>query len=355
MSDVADQLQCYLVGGAVRDALLGRPVGDKDWVVVGSTAERMLELGFTQVGRDFPVFLHPHSHDEYALARTERKRGTGHTGFSVHASPEVTLEDDLKRRDLTINAVAQSVDGEIIDPFGGVADLQAKTLRHVSDAFSEDPLRVMRVARLAAQLPGFAVDEATGELMARMCASGELRTLSAERVWQEFVKALDAPEPVRFFEVLADCGGLAGWFAELDDITPAFATSDARSRFAELPLDRAGFEALSARIRAPRLFLQSALDALAHADLLRHWQSAKPGRLVDALVDLKALHEAQRLCWLMDWLTERGDAPDDAALLLQLVAQLREVKPAEPAPQGRAYGRALRDARMALIESQRAR
>ena len=355
MSDVANELHCYLVGGAVRDALLGRPVGDKDWVVVGSTPEQMLELGFTQVGRDFPVFLHPDHHQEFALARTERKQGSGHTGFSVHASPDVTLEEDLKRRDLTINAIAQSVDGQIIDPFGGVADLQAKNLRHVSAAFAEDPLRVMRVARLAAQLPDFTVDADTNALMARMCASGELQTLSAERVWQEFEKALDAPAPLRFFEVLTECGGMADWFIELDGITPAFATADARSRFAELPLNRAGFETLSARIRVPRLYLQSALDALAHADLLLHWRTVAPDQLVDALGDLKAMHDAQRLRWLLAWLSERGAGPDDEGALLAIVAQLRQVRLAEPVPAGRAYGKALRRERIALIESQRAR
>ena len=201
-------MQIYLVGGAVRDERLGLPVSERDWVVVGATAEEMLDLGYRQVGRDFPVFLHPESKEEYALARTERKSAPGHQGFEVHADPSVTLEEDLQRRDLTINAMAQDQGGELIDPYGGAADLADRTLRHVSDAFSEDPLRVLRVARFVARLRhlDFTVADSTLALMTEMTASGELDTLAAERVWQEFEKALLSPAPAAFIETLASCG-----------------------------------------------------------------------------------------------------------------------------------------------------
>lgn len=211
-------MQVYLVGGAVRDALLGIEVYDRDWVVVGATPQAMLDKGFEQVGKDFPVFLHPQTHEEYALARTERKQGSGYHGFEVFADPSVTLEDDLIRRDLTINAMARSEDGEIIDPYGGQKDLQARILRHVSPAFSEDPLRVLRVARFAAKLApfGFVLAEETRQLMSEMTASGELAELTPERVWQEVVKVLNSPQPSRFFEALDAVGATGVLFPELD-------------------------------------------------------------------------------------------------------------------------------------------
>ncbi|MCI0401729.1 MAG: multifunctional CCA addition/repair protein [Gammaproteobacteria bacterium] len=208
-------MKIYQVGGAVRDKLLGKPVKDRDWVVVGATPEQMEALGYQPVGKDFPVFLHPETYEEYALARTERKTGPGYKGFAVHYAPDVTLEDDLRRRDLTINAMAEDTDGRLVDPFGGRADLENKILRHVSPAFSEDPLRVLRVARLATRL-NFHIADETLELMRGMAASGELDHLVAERVWIEFERALGEHHPVRFFEVLKDCGALGGLFPELD-------------------------------------------------------------------------------------------------------------------------------------------
>ncbi|MFN3630366.1 MAG: multifunctional CCA tRNA nucleotidyl transferase/2'3'-cyclic phosphodiesterase/2'nucleotidase/phosphatase, partial [Casimicrobiaceae bacterium] len=210
------ELEVYLVGGAVRDQLLGRPEGDRDWVVVGATPEDMLARGFRQVGRDFPVFLHPITHEEYALARTERKVGAGHLGFQVHAAPDVTLEDDLRRRDLTINAIARDAQGRLIDPWGGCRDLERRILRHVSDAFSEDPLRVLRLARFAARFPEFSVAPETEALCRRIVASGELATLSAERIWNEVERALVAERPSRFFEVLRSVGALVQLAPELD-------------------------------------------------------------------------------------------------------------------------------------------
>jgi tRNA nucleotidyltransferase (CCA-adding enzyme) len=208
-------MKIYRVGGSVRDELLGHPVADRDYVVVGSTPEGMRALGFKSVGRDFPVFLHPQTHEEYALARTERKSGRGHRGFEFHASPEVTLEEDLGRRDLTINAMARAEDGELIDPFGGERDLRAGVLRHVGPAFAEDPLRVLRAARFAARF-GFAIAPETRELMRSIVASGELATLSGERVWQEFARALMSPTPSRFIITLKDCGALAALLPEVD-------------------------------------------------------------------------------------------------------------------------------------------
>lgn len=212
------QGQAYLVGGAVRDALLGIEVYDRDWVVVGSTPEAMLQAGFEQVGKDFPVFLHPKTKEEYALARTERKSGTGYHGFEVSASSSVTLEEDLLRRDLTINAMAQTPQGAVIDPYGGQDDLQNRILRHVSPAFSEDPLRVLRVARFAAKLHrfGFELHADTRNLMQHMVQSGELQVLTPERVWQEVVKALNTQKPSVFFRVLREVGALKVLFPELD-------------------------------------------------------------------------------------------------------------------------------------------
>ena len=211
-------LRVYLVGGAVRDALLGLPVKDRDWVVVGATPQDLLTRGFRQVGADFPVFLHPQTGEEYALARTERKSGHGYHGFQVYSAPDVTLDDDLCRRDLTINAMAQAADGTLHDPYGGQQDLQARRLRHVSAAFVEDPLRVLRVARFAARFAplGFEVASETLALMSDMVRSGELDHLVPERVWQETARALHEHYPRRYFEVLRACGALRVLLPELD-------------------------------------------------------------------------------------------------------------------------------------------
>ncbi|MBH3428555.1 multifunctional CCA addition/repair protein [Pseudomonas alkylphenolica] len=211
-------MQIYKVGGAVRDRLLGRPVSDIDWVVVGATAEQMLALGYRPVGSDFPVFLHPKSGEEYALARTERKSGRGYGGFTFHASPEVTLEEDLIRRDLTINAMAEDEQGNVSDPYNGQKDLKDRILRHVSPAFAEDPLRVLRVARFAARYAGlgFTVAPQTIELMRQLSESGELQALTAERSWKEIARALMEDHPQVFIQVLRDCGALKELLPELD-------------------------------------------------------------------------------------------------------------------------------------------
>ena len=217
-SKILSSLNYYLVGGAVRDQLLNREIYDRDWVVVGSTVKEMLSLGFTQVGKDFPVFLHPKTKEEYALARTERKQGQGYTGFICDAQPNVTLEDDLLRRDLTINAMALSNTGEIIDPYSGQQDLNNRILRHVSNAFIEDPLRVLRVARFAARFHeyNFTVAPETLALMQKISESDELATLSGERIWQEMSRSLAEKHPEVFFQTLRDCGALKKIWPELD-------------------------------------------------------------------------------------------------------------------------------------------
>ena len=257
-------MKTYAVGGSVRDELLGLPVVDRDWVVVGATPEAMAKRGFRPVGSDFPVFLHPETHEEYALARTERKTGPGYKGFSFHAAPEVTLEDDLRRRDLTINAMARAEDGTLVDPYGGKADLERGVLRHVSEAFAEDPVRILRVARFAARF-GFEVAPETMALMRRMVEAGEADHLVAERVWQELARGLGEPKPSRFVTVLAqsgalgrvlpeigvlaDGGGLARLVARLDAAT-AFSTP---VRFAALTVGLApeAVRHLCERVNAP--------------------------------------------------------------------------------------------------------
>ncbi len=209
-------MQTFMVGGAVRDALLGLPVRDRDWVVVGSTPARMIAAGFLPVGRDFPVFLHPKTREEYALARTERKSGRGYHGFQFHTAPDVTLQEDLARRDLTINAIAQDAEGRLIDPYGGQADLQARRLRHVTDAFREDPVRILRVARFAARFSEFTLAPETLALMQAMVHDGEVDALVPERVWQELARGLMEPTPSRMFELLRQCGALARLLPEVD-------------------------------------------------------------------------------------------------------------------------------------------
>lgn len=263
------EIECFRVGGAVRDTLLGYPHRETDWVVVGSTPEEMIANGFTQVGRDFPVFLHPDTKEEYALARTERKSGPGYHGFIVHADPSVTLEEDLERRDLTINAMAMNEAGAVIDPYRGQADLNAKILRHVSPHFVEDPLRVLRVARFAARYRhlGFTVAEETLSLMSEMVAAGELPHLSTERVWVETDKALGEQHPEIYWQVLADCGALevllpelavSQGIAALRRAAPHTQRADCRwaALLADLPEARA--RGASERLKAPNAFSQLA-------------------------------------------------------------------------------------------------
>ncbi len=244
-------MKTYVVGGAVRDELLGLPVQDRDHVVVGATPEQMIAAGFRPVGRDFPVFLHPETHEEYALARTERKSGRGYKGFTIYAAPDVTLEQDLARRDLTINAIARTEDGTLIDPFGGAADLKAGVLRHVSEAFHEDPVRILRVARFAARF-AFRIADETLALMKLMVDNGEADHLVPERVWREFAKGLCEARPDLMFDALERCDFRPKLLPELAAVPTAFSGSLA-VRFAHLcwPVPEAGIRALCERLKAP--------------------------------------------------------------------------------------------------------
>ncbi|MEO7743229.1 MAG: multifunctional CCA tRNA nucleotidyl transferase/2'3'-cyclic phosphodiesterase/2'nucleotidase/phosphatase [Usitatibacter sp.] len=279
-------MKTYRVGGSVRDELLGLPVSDHDHVVVGADPAQMQRLGYKAVGADFPVFLHPQTHEEYALARTERKTGPGYKGFSFHAAPDVTLEQDLQRRDLTINAMARGEDGVLVDPHGGERDLRAGILRHVSDAFAEDPVRILRVARFAARF-GFAIAPETGLLMRRMVQAGEADALVPERVWQELARGLMEKSPARMVVVLRECGALARVLPELDawysdSVAPerfASRLEEAAARGYALPvryallvldLEPASAQALGERVNAPSGCRSLACAAIRERDLLQH-------------------------------------------------------------------------------------
>lgn len=335
-------MQIYLVGGAVRDKLLGLPVKERDWVVVGATPEEMVRLGYRPVGKDFPVFLHPETHEEYALARTERKTAPGYKGFVVHADPDVTLEEDLKRRDLTINAIAEAADGALIDPFHGRDDLDQGLLRHVSPAFVEDPVRILRVARFAARFAkwGFKVAHGTHALMKRMVENGEVDHLVPERVWAETLKALNEDRPGRYFEVLHACGALAAVFPELEKLfgvpqpahhhpeidtgvhclmvldQAARLTPDPRIRFAalvhdlgkgETPADIlphhhghekrsvALVEALCKRLRVPNDFRDLAVKVARYHSHCHHAFELRADTLLRTLSDLDVFRRPERL------------------------------------------------------------
>lgn len=323
----------------MRDALLGRSSGDRDFVVVGATPEEMREKGYTPVGADFPVFIHPRTGEEYALARTERKRGRGYHGFTFYAAPDVALEDDLRRRDLTINAMARDENGVLTDPFGGERDLSAKTLRHVSPAFAEDPLRVLRVARFAAMFPDFVLAEETAALMREMTNGGELADLTAERVWREMERGLSAPRPSRMFRVLHECGALAAVLPEVaaldgtperkdyhpegDSFIHTMMTLDAAAELrlsaeecfaallhdigkARTPPDilpsHYGHEARGARmaaqlcrrIKAPRRFADLAVLSCAEHGNVHNALAARPGTVADLLSRLDVFRRPNR-------------------------------------------------------------
>ena len=290
-------MKVYLVGGAVRDELLGLPVKERDYVVVGATPEEMVAKGFKPVGKDFPVFLHPVTHEEYALARTERKSGRGYKGFKVYASPEVTLEEDLKRRDLTINAMAKAEDGALIDPFGGGKDLASKVLRHVSEAFAEDPVRILRVARFAARL-GFRVAEETMKLMNGMVRSGEADYLVPERVWQEFSRGLAEEHPELMFEVLERCGFLRKVLPELKTWPRRFAGS-IPVRFALLtwPLSEIETKALCERLRAPNEVRDLALIASRNKERLK---ASTPQALLELFKRTDVFRRPERFAELLE-------------------------------------------------------
>ena len=334
-------MRVYLVGGAVRDRLLGRPARERDFVVVGATAAELLAQGYTQVGKDFPVFLHPQTKEEYALARTERKTAPGYHGFAVQADPGVTLEEDLRRRDLTINALAEDEDGTLIDPYDGLADIEARVLRHVSPAFAEDPVRILRLARFAARFAdlGFSVAAETLDLMRAMVAAGEVDALVSERVWVELAKALGEATPSRFFETLRACGALARLFPEVDGLwgipqpakwhpeidtgvhtmmvvdMAARLSPDPEVRFAALTHDLgkattpeevlpshhghegrgvALLEAMGERLRIPRRFLDLARITARYHGQVHKIDELRPGTILDLLEGADAFRRPGR-------------------------------------------------------------
>ena len=307
-------MKIYKVGGAVRDDLLGLPVQDHDYVVVGATPEELVQRGFRPVGRDFPVFLHPETHEEYALARTERKTAPGYHGFAFHADPGVTLEQDLQRRDLTINAMARDEAGQLIDPFGGADDLAHGILRHVSPAFAEDPVRILRTARFAARF-GFTVAPETRTLMVHMVEAGEADALVAERVWQELATGLMEHAPSVMFATLRDCGALARVLPQLDALydtglaEPALAALDAAAqeqaplevRFAALArtLEPEAVDALAARLKAPAACRDLALLAARHAHALADGALLTAEEIMDVLETTDALRRPQRFRMLL--------------------------------------------------------
>ena len=357
-------MRCFLVGGAVRDALLGVPVRERDWVVVGETVDDMLRQGYRQVGRDFPVFLHPQTHEEYALARTERKQGSGHVGFVVQADGAVTLEEDLLRRDLTINALAQTEDGAIVDPFGGQRDLRARVLRHVSPAFVEDPLRVFRVARFAAQLAefDFAIAPETLTLMQSMAEAGELATLSAERVWGELHKALSSAAPARFFSALANARALTPWFVELsagaapvDALSSASAVglpADARFVAMMAALSPAAAAGLATRLRAPKEVQQLGLLGVREGEIVVGWRALSDIDLLGLFERCDVFRRHARfaqLCAVMA-AVHRVDLAGLVELAKRIWDTDLEIDPTEP---GQLIGQQVREQRLVALARMR--
>jgi tRNA nucleotidyltransferase (CCA-adding enzyme) len=405
-------MDTYLVGGAVRDRLLGLPPGDRDFVVVGATVEQMRAAGYRQVGRDFPVFLHPDTGEEYALARTERKSARGHTGFVVHADPSVTLEDDLRRRDFTINAIAEARDGTLVDPFGGARDIEARVLRHVGEAFVEDPLRVLRAARFMARLAplGFRVAPETLALMRDMAAGGELAELAPERVWQELAKALRSKAPSAFLRTLRDANALVAVLPEVDalygvpqraefhpeidtgthielvcDVAATLAPGDDLVGFAALTHDLgkaltpegelprhvmheqrgiAPLAALCERLRVPNEHRELALIACREHLNVHRIDELKPATVHELIARCDGFRKPARIAQLVTACEADargraglGDAPyPQAETLRRLHAAALAVRAADVAAglEGPAIGEALRKARIAAISAARA-
>jgi len=340
-------VKIYTVGGAVRDELLGLPVKERDYVVVGATPEEMVKQGFKPVGKDFPVFLHPQTHEEYALARTERKSGRGYKGFTVYAAPEVTLEEDLKRRDLTINAMAKGADGTLIDPFHGRQDLRNRVLKHVSEAFAEDPVRILRVARFAARF-GFEVHPDTMALMQRMVKEGEADYLVPERVWQEFAKGLEEPHAALMFDVLRRSGALQKLLPEVTAIPKYFAGSvAARCALLAWPLEEAQVNALCDRLRAPNDVRELALTACRCRKKL---PSSTPEALLDLLKSADAFRRPERFAELLD-VARLADAAIDAGRIERALRAAVAVDAGEIAKRatGSEIGRLVDQARVKAI------
>ena len=353
-----DDLEYFLVGGAVRDQVLKRENSDRDYVVVGSNEKQMLKRGFKKIGKAFPVFLHPDTGEEYALARTEKKKGLGHSGFEISASADITLLQDLSRRDLTINAIALSPDGEFFDPHNGLEDLSNKVLRHVSEAFVEDPLRFFRVARFASQLPGFSMAQETSFLMRQMYRLGSLDELSGERIWQEFLKALQAPEPNRWFETLSDVQAYDPWFGVFSGKTFRIAPGSAIERFALLPLSEEEILTFSGMLKIPKEFSQAALDRVRH---LEYFNSNSPNEAnlavyYDHLVALKALHNPFRLFFLLDFIQDvslRDEWRSKSSHTLDVIKEHKEnIETEASSLLGQEKGERIKHARLKVIQDQ---
>ena len=371
------RMQLFIVGGAVRDRLLGEPVNDRDWVAVGATPAELLALGYKPVGKDFPVFLHPATGEEVALARTERKSGRGYHGFTFHAAPEVTLEQDLARRDLTINAMAEASDGTLIDPFGGRDDLARGVLRHVSPAFAEDPVRLLRLARFAARWPSFTVAAETQQLLVSLVQQGEVDTLVAERVWQELARGLMARQPSRMFEVLRGCGALArllpepaldaGALARVDAAAAAGAPLAVRYALLGWP-DEATATRTGAHLRVPtevcalaQLFAREGAGLAEWLRPTRRLAQADAASLSSLFERCDALRRPERFEVLLQCcrLELQGTAADPGAQsLLPLLQAARGADTATAAAaaiatgaRGAGVGDAVRQARLAALEA----
>lgn len=370
-------MQIFLVGGAVRDTLLDYPIYDRDWVVVGATPEQMLEQGFRPVGKDFPVFIHPDSGDEYALARTERKSGKGYTGFQYHASPDVTLEQDLIRRDLTINAMAMDDHNTVIDPYGGQQDLTAKILRHVSPAFSEDPLRVLRVARFLARYSslGFSIAPETMTLMRTLSAGDELEHLTAERVWQEFQRALGEASPEAFLITLLQCNALPLLFPELSKtindpqtLKAIKLASDTKVRFAILLRNAFAEDASQTDLcaekikvfcenhRAPNAYRDLALQFCTQADRLCRFSQLNATERLALVTDLGLLRRSEHLQLLFQGCTlicdEKLTATEQLPELLKSLQQISPQQLMQQGYKGKALGEAITQAQLKICQQQ---
>lgn len=362
-------MKIYLVGGAIRDKLLGLPIKEKDWVVVGATPEELIAKGFMPVGKEFPVFLHPETYEEYALARTERKIGKGYKGFTFYTSPDVTLKDDLIRRDLTINAMALSDDNELIDPYHGARDLKEKILRHISPAFAEDPVRILRVARFAAKLPDFSVFPKTNELMKQMVKNGEVNALVPERVWQEFERALKEKNPERFFEVLNDCGALPILFPEINPkgdgikaLKKACELSvSATVRFAALlhDISEQSVKSLCDRLKTPREYLDLARLVSQWVNTYKNISDSTSSNILHLLKSVDALRRPGRFekfllaCQAAVYTQEKDLDLTRPALLLKILVAVTSVDITPLQKQqlkGQDFAAALHDLQIAAIE-----
>jgi tRNA nucleotidyltransferase (CCA-adding enzyme) len=357
-------MEIYLVGGAVRDKLLGLPVNEKDWVAVGATPKQLLGLGFKPVGKDFPVFLHPETKEEYALARTEKKSAPGYAGFVFHAAPDVSLLDDLKRRDLTINAIAQSQEtGELFDPYHGQEDIERRMLRHVSPAFVEDPVRVLRIARFAARFSEFTIAEETNQLMQAMVENGEVNALIEERVWKELHKALSEKTPRRFFDSLQACGALQAIFPELAndvavlDVMQHVHAPTPLLLFAAIAAQLTSPQAFCQRLRCPKPYM--ALACLSEKLVTSYQQHGlhTPEQAIDFLQLTDAFRRPQRFEQALEVVTailqhkHQQDFCSVADSLKQalLACQKLDVQALVNDHQGKAIAEAIRVARISVV------